>query len=158
MLQSFPSYGRLLDIYHEILNVHIYIYIYTYTYTYTYIHIHIHIYIYTYIYIYKYILYINMSIWSPLFWLSLKSTTCLDMNSRVCSGHDSDQLEAENLHQAVGLVGGPWFQKAVWTLDDLYMDINWLVVYLPLWKYKVSWGYYSQYMGQWKSCSKPPTS
>ena len=54
-------------------------------------------------------------------------------------------------------------EKKHWDFWDGFLffvyHINWLVVYLPLWKMMefVSWGYYSQY--EWKNihkCSKPP--
>ena len=35
-------------------------------------------------------------------------------------------------------------------LCDLHQMMTWLVVYLPLWKILVSWGYCSQYMEKWK--------
>ena len=50
-------------------------------------------------------------------------------------------------------------ESAPWRGHVWWSQLYWLVVYLPLWKILISWGYYSQYMEkQWKTYSKAPSS
>ena len=42
-------------------------------------------------------------------------------------------------------------------LGKICVNMCWLVVSTPLKNMKVSWGYYSQHMEKYNSCSKPPT-